>query len=359
MAAPTLDRQDHTQYIGNPMVYKITPTGAGAAGAFYHVKLTVVAYMTYVDQSVSPVTSKNTDEETFVFNAPITVKNGVSLPVYIDISSALQAVAEQWVPTPNLPILSSTVTYPTIKFYVTAQEEWMTDGTLFAGDTKRDPNIGYGPTKYMGALTDLERLAGTQPTHYQYTRKPNSRSPSSSSFEIVSLSGTYLKPGSTMYAPSVEEVVITELGSDTTNQIYVAAPTPDTYQIRFINGLGVHENIYVRGLLTRNANISTEQYVITKQEKLRDFSRGIALKKNNYETWLLSSGSVDEKWAEWYTHEFVMVRWAWIYINRWFPCHIIPEDTITIKDRKNPSRFEVQFKLQFDINGSPLLPYRY
>lgn len=365
MAAPTLNRQDHTQYIGNPMVYKITPTGSGAAGTFYHVKITVVANMTYVDQSTLPSTQKTTADETFVFIAPITVISGSAQPVLIDIASALQAVAEQWRPTEELPMVSSTVTYPSIKFYVTAQEEWMVDGTLYTSDVKRDPNSGYAPTKYLGALTDLERLAGTLPSNYRYSRKPIARSDNSTYLpEIVNWGGIYFKAGpiysgANTMPPSVSTVYLTTLGTDSTNKLYVVKPTPDSYQIRFINGFGVHENIFVRGLPTREANITTEKYVIAKQELLRDFSRGIAIKKNDYETWTFTSGPIDEKWAEWYTHEFLMVRWAWIYLgNRYHPCHILPDDSVLITDRKTPSRFEIQFKLQFDINGSPMLPYR-
>ena len=50
-----------------------------------------------------------------------------------------------------------------------------------------------------------------------------------------------------------------------------------------------------------------------------------------------------------------MLRWIWIRINnQWIPCHVLPDETTLLNDRINPSRHEVQFKLQLDINGSPL-----
>jgi hypothetical protein len=102
-------------------------------------------------------------------------------------------------------------------------------------------------------------------------------------------------------------------------------------------------------------NITTDKYTIAKQETLTSFSRGLAIKQNDYETWTFSSGPLDEAWASWYIHEFLMASWVWIMVNGvWIPCHVLPEETTLLEDRTKAQPYEVQFKLQLDINGSPI-----
>lgn len=337
MSAPVITQYGSaSQYIGSPVVYQIVPTGAGVNGTFYRVKLKVVACL------------GNNDSEEFDFPNPVVVKNVNQVPtaqnMLFDISSALIAVAEQWEPT------AVPSTYPAVTFYMVAKEEWMIDGTTHTSDAARFPGSTGTVVMYMGKLTDWERITGNRPS--RYSRKP------SSSPEICFLDYQVIVPGSTSAAPDVSLYLAGDPGEqDFEGLNYYVIPAPrDGYEIRFINSLGVHENVFVYGLPKKDAPINTTQNIIARQETLTKFSRGITAKSNDHEIWQLTSGPLDEQWASWFVHEFLMAQWHWIKINgQWLSCHVLPEDTTALIDRITPARNEVHFKLKLDINGSPIL----
>ena len=337
MSAPTISPLGNIpHFIGNPVVFQITPTGSGVNGSFYRVKITVDVWM------------DGQKKGTFVFSVPVETKmvNNVltAQTANFDASSALQAVADLWQPQ----AAPSTFVYPVITFTINAIEEWMIDGVIYSSDAALYPNSG-SVVICVGSLTDKERISQTSPA--RYSRKPTS------SPEICFHDYQVIVPGPTSAIPAVSLYLAGDPGEQyfPSNKYHVITPPPDGYEIRFINSLGVHENIFVYGLPQKNTHITTEQYVIARQETLTQFSRGLAIKKNDYETWLLSSGPVDEQWASWYVHEFLTRRWLWIKIrNNWIACHVLPEETTPLSDRITPARHEVQFKLQLDINGSPL-----
>ena len=101
-----------------------------------------------------------------------------------------------------------------------------------------------------------------------------------------------------------------------------------------------------------------------EQETLKKFSRSVVRKSNDRETWALTSGPLDEAWASWYVHEFLMAEQIWIGLNSslltlnssllWLPCHVVPEETTVLEDREKAQPLEVLFRLEMDINGSPL-----
>lgn len=349
MAAPTISQYGAgSQFIGCPAVYQIAPTGSGVGKTFYRMKLKVAVGM-------------NDDDKTeFDFSTPIEVKDNTAQNTYFDISSALQAIADQWQPLPN------TFSYPAVNFYMEAEEEWMNDGAISHSDSVRYP--GSAPstaTMYMGTLTDRERLAVTPAPPATYSRKPTSspeicfyhpnvQGQSDGSVKHL-LPGT-CSDGGIWAAPSVSQVTVpvgSPSGQNPAN-IYGIPYPPHGHEIRFINSLGVHENIFVAGLPTKEVSITTEKYDIARQETLTQFSRGLAIKQNDYETWAFSSGPLDEAWASWYIHEFLMARWVWISIGgTWVPCHVLPEETTVLEDREKAQSLEVQFRLEMDINGSP------
>ena len=339
MSAPTITRYGSaTQFLHSPVVFQAAPTGSGINGTFYRLKVKLYAELVgYINAEFDfsiPI-------ETKYVNGSLTAQNAL-----FDISSALQAVAEKWQPDAPSTLPNS---YPEVKYYMTAHEEWMVDGAIYSSDAARFPASSRN-TMYMGALTDRERLSSAIPA--KYGRKPTS------SREICFIGSRVIVPGPTSGAPSIIHCVAGEPSDASvfnTLNYYAIHPPLDGYEIRFINSLGVHENVFVYGLPKKETHITTEQYVIARQETLTQFSRGLAIKKNDYETWHLSSGPIDEEWASWYIHEFLMLRWIWIRINNhWTPCHVLPDETTLLNDRINPSRHEVQFKLQLDINGSPL-----
>lgn len=278
----------------------------------------------------------------FEFSSPV---SSDALTVRFDISSAFRAVADS-----HQYSATELNVYPALTAEVTACSDYMKDGKEYPDEGKSPATI-IGPL-YAGRLTDMERLTGTTPA--RYSRKPTS------SPEICFTGYQHLAPvatgGSlTPVVPSVTAVTVPS-GSVAGSNIYGIVAPQDGYELRFINSLGVHENVFLTGFPKREVSISTEQFVISRQETLSQFSRGLAVKQNNHETWTLSSGPLDRQWQSWYIHEVLMARWAWLRIGEhYIPCHILPEDTIQALDRQKGDVLTVPITVELDIEGSPLM----
>lgn len=319
---------NNSRLMGSPIVATVeVPARTGVT--FHRVVLTV---------TVGGADAASGDSGTFTFSQPVSGN-----PLQFDISSAFRAVADRFTPS------ATTLSYPSYSLSVTAQEEYMIDGIVYQGD---DATVTQSGAVYIGSYTDLERIKGQTPA--RWSRKPTS------SPQIAFVDKSLIVPGGcsdggVWVAPSASAQTVVE-GANTTYNYYGITTPPDGHEIRFINSLGVHENIFVAGLPTKEVNIATDKYTIARQETLTQFSRGLAVKKNDYETWTFSSGPLDEAWASWYIHEFLMARWVWISIGgAWIPCHVVPEETTVLEDREKAQPLEVQFKLQLDINGSPMI----
>jgi hypothetical protein len=115
------------------------------------------------------------------------------------------------------------------------------------------------------------------------------------------------------------------------------------------------ESLHVQSLVKREVPITTDKHTVAKQETLKRFSRSVVRKSNDRETWYLTSGPLDREWASWYIHEFLMSEELWIQMGTlWIPCHVLPEETTLLEDLTKAQPYEVQFRLEMDINGSPL-----
>lgn len=330
--------------IGSPIVYPIL-AGSFSNTTFHRVKLQVVAGLQGGNYVTIEMSSPADEGETLQF----------------DISSALRAVADKYEYTPEPP-----ERYPYISYYMIAWDEYMQNGIIHTSTKDYLPDEG--PAKpfraLMGAYSDLERLlAGENKQTLKFTRKP------ATSPEIVRVGDKFIRPadmsahsGNIVQGPQSVVYTIAQDGMQTQGgaMLYaLPANTIDCYQIRFINGLGCMESLTVHALRESESNITTDQQTRAIQESFNVFSRGIAVKSNDYETWKMTSGPVDETWQSWFIHEFLMARWTWINIRTsenplWIPCHVIPEETVPAVNRTKGSMLEVQFSLQLDITGSPL-----
>ena len=317
---------NNSRLMGSPIVATVS-VDARTGVTFHRVVLTVT-----VEGSGAAAGANGT----FTFSQPVS-----GSPLQFDISSAFCAVADRFTPS------ASTLSYPSYGFTIATREEWMTDGVVHSADGQ---SITQAAAVYLGSYTDLERIKGQTPA--RWSRKPTS------SPQIAFIGKSLIVPGACSdggiwTAPAASAITVAEGANATYNYYGIAAP-PDGHEIRFINSLGVHENIFVAGLPTKEVNITTEQHVISRQETLTQFSRGLAMKQNDHELWTFSSGPLDEAWASWFIHEFLMARWVWISIGgTWIPCHVLPEETTELVSREKAQMIEVQFKLQLDINGSP------
>lgn len=322
----TISNTEYRIFFGQPVI--VTATAADYSGATFHrLRLKVTINNAY----------------DFEFSAPV---SSDALTVRFDISSAFRAVADSHQYSATLLNV-----YPALTAKVTACSDYMKDGQERTNvDPSAEISIG---SLYAGRLTDMERLAGTTPA--RYSRKPTS-SPEICFSDYMHLAPVAIGGSLSPTAPSVSYVTV-PVGYPTgsTANIYGIPAPADGYELRFINSLGVHENVFLGGFPKREVNIQTEQYVISRQETLSQFSRGLAIKQNNHERWTLSSGPLDRQWQSWYVHEVLMARWAWLNIGgRYIPCHILPEESLTLYDRQEAEAMTVPIVLQFDITGSPL-----
>ena len=350
--------------IGTPIVYKVIPTAHLSAYTFHRTILKVYAAL-------------ETDQNYSIFEFATPIES--TADVFIDISSALRAVADTYEYSPTPPSR-----YPYIKFRLEAYDEWMQNGELHT-------NVGlvYYPTEenylyaFMGGFTDLERITATDSdgrSAYRFSRKPVTP-------EIVHVNKGYIRPanftaaisyvkstngsypstptaGPKSYAVTgitegLNNIFITDDDNNSSNnevvQLYGINAPAESYEIRFVNGLGCLESIHVCSLRQTVVSIASEEQIIAKQETFKKFSRGIAIKKNNTEKWSLSSGPLTKDWASWFLHEFLMATWMWIKVNsNWIPCYTSPGESTTLEDRAGNSMFEIQFTVTLDINGSPI-----
>ncbi len=320
-----------SRFIGTPIIVPIQAASPTGDVTFHRVRLKVK-----VGDSAGIITG----DADFESSQPA----GSGEVVQIDISSAFRAFVNRYISSPTV------FNYPSLMAEVQACDDYMLNGISHEGVAPSEKVTISG--KYVGALSDRERGAGVSNTWSEparYSRKPTS------SPEIAFTGKTLIRPGATgLNAPAVATPTIAAGLNAPYNCYGITAPR-DGYEIRFINSLGVHENIFVSRLSAKDVNINTEEYVIAKPETITSFSRGIATKQDDKETWHFSSGALDEAWASWYIHEFLMAKLVWIGINdMWIPCHVLPEETTQLINRAEAKPIEVQFSLKMDINGSPM-----
>lgn len=334
--ASNLNLYSASKLIGCPVVFEVTAGTIAAGATFHRVRVVLTA-----------------NGSVFEFSQP--ASNGEKL--YFDVSSAFRALAEKYEytadginPIPNVGYPNyGNATGDGIKAY----DDYVKDGVEHRGEGAVTGTLA-GPY-YQGYLTDRERLTtGKTSGGVSIEERPSkwSRKPTSSQ-EIVHIGKNLLIASAFSGSPSVSEVTITAQTVPTSAYYPIAAPN-DSYELRFINSLGVHESLHVTCLRQTEVNIKNDFYSIARLETLTDFSRGVSVKQNDYEQWRMSSGPLDRAWQQYYIHEPLMARWAWLKVDgQWLPVHIVPEETTKGVDRSKADALTVEFTLRFDINGSP------
>lgn len=337
--------------IGNPITFKATAETVSASASFHRMVFIVHAGFTSYD--------------TYEFSTPVQSGEVVTM----DIHTALQAAfsAHTYDPTQ--------MQQPVLKFYIEVYDEWMLNGNVnesahvLIGRTnppQQNPYIALN-----GAYSDYERLFGGVYSKrvYDICRKPTS------SPQVVYVGDTLILP--TLYTRPKGEPVGYMLGEVipygqrsssflvVNEGLYIAGdaliyalpaakrPQKGYYEFRFINSLGALDSINVTSMAEREANIESEHHVRAMQETFNTFSRGAMTKKNDYETYKMSSGPVTEDWQQWFVHEFLMATEVWMKVGTlWLPVHIEPEETIPLAGDNDRNMCEVSFSVRLDINGS-------
>ncbi len=297
--------------------------------------------------------------ETINMSSPVEEESNTS-KVKVDISSALRTFRDSYEYS-ALP-----TTYPIVKFTIKAYDEYMLDGEVNRVGIVYFP----GKTTYLctlfGAFSDLDRLTSNGTKGLKVlTRKPTSTPQIVAVGETLAYTPAYsteqsLADSADLTAPTSKVADVTKEGLQTLGyQSIYALPATEAekrQQFRFINQYGVLESVSVPGSYSRKVSVTSTSYNIARQETFNSFSRSIVEKQNNRESWLCTTDPLDENWLEWYTHEFLMAKHIWIFINgNWLPCTITPEDDITLIDRTSGNMYTLSFTAQLGINGSPML----
>lgn len=344
--ASQLSLHSGSPLIGSPITYQVRAASVNGETAFHRIIFQVKAILLQSGQTY--------ESHEFTLSSP--VESGELIA--FDISSALRAVADTYEYTVVPP-----TNYPRVAFTLKVWDEYMQNGTLYE-------NVGIveeRTTQYclFGGFTDRERIVATQNgatgrKAQVMTRKPKTQA------EVVMVGEQMVCPLSLASAVSCGQATIgpqsvvrniSSPGLQTINDhpVYaVPAGEKDRYEFRFVNGLGCLESVSVKSLREGEMNVTSTTNLRAIQETFGEFSRAVVTKKNDYETWKLTSGPLDEAWHSWFLHEFLMAKWAWIKVDGvWLTCHILPEETVTTINRYDGNPYEVDFSVRFDINGSP------
>jgi len=312
----------------------------GSKVNFHRVKLEVTVAMTDV----------STDFDTYTFSSPA----GDGEIIQIDISSALRSVAELFEHT----YLTQSYTYPFLKYTLKAYDEYMKDGVLYEKVGERD----YGGTlnSLMGSFSDMERyISGVTRSIQKFTRKPSFGeicATSETLFYPVTLPAPASIQTGVTTGPTVKAYPLASIGGSVTydgHTIYVISAEPNRFQFQFVNRLGVIESISAICLPESVIEKSVEQFIVTAPGSFNKFRRNIVRKITDRRTLKMSSGPVDEQWADWWTHEFLNTEQAWMFVDGyWIPCSILPDEEVKGINQAANDFPQIQFSVRPDIGGS-------
>lgn len=334
----------------NPITFSITPSDAGSSPSFHRV----IVEVTY--------DNNNGNYEVIKLSVPVTQEGH---DVELDVSSALR------VPLEDFQYLPLVATYPMVKWYIKAYDEYMNSN----GELKTNQGIQYYPQEpntsdggatnlrcIAGAFWDIERMvSGVTKSVTYLSRKPQSLP------QLMVVGDTYaytpaypasqsLLDSAALVAPQSREVEITKEGLQTIGEQSIYAMPKDEGKnrmvFRFINSFGVLECVNIPRTYSKKLSIQSSSYTVTKLETFNSFSRSAVSKKNDRESWLFMTDPLDENWLQWYLHEFLMSNHIWITVKgNWIPVTIIPEDEITFLDKTNTNMYSVSFTAKLDIYG--------
>lgn len=340
---------------GNPITFTIQPnviTGTDADGntiypSFHRVIVEVTAGMSGGSYEVIKM-SATVEEES---------SNAV---VNVDIASALRTFRD------NYAYSAEPTTYPMVKFSVKAYDEYMLDGEVKQVGIVYFPSSSTYLCTLFGAFSDFDRLTANETKGLKtLTRKPSSLP------QIVAMGETlvyappyseeqFLANSQELLAPESKAVTVSKEGAQTLGyqSIYAlsASEAINRQQFRFINSFGVLESVSVPKLYSRKMAVTSNSYVIARQETFSSFSRKSISKQNDSESWLFTSDPLNEDWLDWYAHEFLMSKHIWMLVKGvWIHCTVTPEDDVTLLDRTNSNMYSISFTAALDINGSTLI----
>lgn len=145
---------------------------------------------------------------------------------------------------------------------------------------------------------------------------------------------------------------------ETSRTLYAIPPNENVTSFIFVNSFGMLESVVALCNNNRVANLSSETFTLDKENSFSSFSNIISDSEEKYSEYGMSSGWVNEEWKEWWLHEFLTTRQAWMLINnKWIACGIIPDEKYTIYDRSKTQAYSISFTVRLSLNGPQLLSW--
>lgn len=342
-------------FCGNPITLTVEPmvvTGTDSEGktiypSFHRIIVEVNCGMNIAGEG---------SLETIKMSQPVEEEKDGTI-ITIDISSALRTLRDSYEYLPQV------TTYPFVTYNVKVYDEYMLNG-----EVKTNMGIQYYPAEkqyyraLFGGFSDFIRLCSATGTHEvrELSTKPSTPHLASVG-EIFAYTPAYdvdqkILSSGTLVPPTSQEIQLDKKGLQTIGgqQLYVLPKREITRRttFRFINSRGVLESISVPRNYSKKMSSQSTSYAVSRQETFNSFSRAAIAKKNDQDSLLFVSDPLNEKWLDWYMHEFLMSEHIWMYYQGvYIPCTIANEDEVTMYDKTGTSVLSVSFTVKLDING--------
>lgn len=324
---------------GSPIVFNVMPSTISERATFHRVKMEISAAL-------------STDHSLDKYLQSANAKNGVEIT--FDVSSILRSVASKYV----YEYQTEDRTYPYLIYTIKAYDEYMIDGILY----EREGEYDYGSRLYalMGEFTDIERyLSNNTKSVQRFSRKPNIG-------EVCATNELLLYP-TALSEPAVMGSVITTgqvviarslsglLGPNTFDghTIYVIPPSDSRMQFQFVNKLGIVESISADMRKSLSYETTTETDTVSAPSGFNPNRRILSRKGANQQSYEMTSGVVNQDWADWWINEFLdCKRGAWVRLDDfWIPCEVIPAETTKIINEENNELCSVDFTARLALSG--------
>lgn len=334
--------------IGSPIVVSVTSNAISSLATFHQVKLKVVSAL-----STASVYTES------ILASPC----GNSEAVTFDISSALRAAVANY----EHLHLSADTTYPYIKYFLSAWDDYMIEGVMYSDMNKVDYNSGAALYALFGHATDAERYyAGATLAVSAFSRKPTDG-------EVCALGDLYIVPQTSTSpitvtstittGPSVKVSTLDTAGSQTVNgrKVYVDGNAQNRIQFQFVNGYGCIESASAETMESVENSGETSVENITAPASFNRLNCLSVSKQSRQTVIKCSTGYVNREWANWWINEFMGGdsfrngghNQCWVmYSGKWWPCIIIPDDGLSVVNRTKGDLIQLEFEARIAIGGA-------
>ena len=327
---------------GNPITFGVEPETIDGPPSFHRIKAEIECGIS------------GGNYEVITMDRPVQTEGKT---VQIDVSSALRSLRDAYNYT------SDALTAPLVKFNVKVYDEYMTDGELHVSAPIYYPEPNVYLCALFGAFTDMERIRSSGSKDVQaLSRKPTDAPHLAYVGEEVVHAVSYEQPqsliGSQDLARPVSEVAaIKAEGLQTvgTHSVYAVPQRQNAPRtvFRFVNSFGMIESVSVPCVYGSEPDTESTVYATTCEETFNVLPQSAVSRGSDTETWKFSTDPLTRNWAQWYLHEFLRTRRAWMLVDgMYLPVVItVDDDKTTLFDRTKTDMYRFEFTAQLDVSG--------